>query len=1131
MKKTIYFLAAAVMTLVASCAKDNLEPTDGPTGPERKARIEVSSDNGLFVPSVDGTAADLNFKTKGGEVVVAVSTNLDEWNYSLSDESWLSVSADKHYLTISAPLNESDAVRTVELTLTAYDSNDVTASYVINVSQNWAGQPEITPSTNSVHFPAFGELASEVKIETNQEDLKFECTSQWLLVEKVEGGLKLSAHQNTATSERTVDLKLTAGVGKDAATDIIRISQDGKAYIELSTNIAHCDGKGGVNEISFTSNPELGVKVSPVEGDDWYSVTESEGKITININPSSDNKQRKGEVEVLVGDLDNTALGKIKVIQIGEDTEELMVEYRINNDNTILTECGVAPTKAIKTVDVTVDWGDGSEPEHIDGSVAPSHMYKKAGKYLVVVKGTAPAYDLSDNSFYSIETATWSVNILNIISWGKLGVVEAKSMCKSSEFLENIPGDTCGSFENVTDFTESFSNCKRLKEIPEDLFKYATKATKFQSTFESTAAIKAIPEKLFANCPNVTAFDYTFSGCGVGNVKLGAKVEDGNVIDVPEGLFAACPNVTKFTQCFAYTKIATLPENLFAKNTKVTSFNGLFAYCSEMETVPAGLFANNPDVNDFAWLFYGSHVKKLPAGLFKSNAASSVQIRQMFMAATIEDIPDGFFEGLNGVKYIDQLFANAVFNTPLHAGILKGLVNATAAASMFYGTNITEIPAGLFEGFGEKSTSIDMSKAFFRCEGLTTIPADVFDAVATKITTLNACFQNCVNLRTVADGFANACTNVKNIGNLFYGCTSLESLPATMLTGSAAKLYTCTNVFWGCTALKSVPDNLFGFITAANATFGSCFNDCTSLTTVGANVFPATTAMSGLNYVFQGCTALTDISPDVFAKCTKVTTVNGIFKGCTALKTVPGGLFAKMTGVKTFDSVFINCAGLESVPENLFASNTVVTKFQKLFYNCTALKSVPAGLFAKCSKVTDFNNLFWGCSSLSEIPSGLFDGCPVVTNFTNLFWNCTSLKNIPAGLFAKCTKAVTFVDTFAGCTGIDTIPEGLFDSVPNTASVSFKECFINCTSLKSVPVGLFDKAKKARYFSYTFANCTSLTGESPYTEHSGVKVHLYERKTYDTSIYNSSIQGTGCFTNCTGLSDYDAIPTGKNGWK
>ena len=57
MKKTIYFLAAAVMTLVASCAKDNLEPTDGPTGPERKARIEVSSDNGLFVPSADGTAA------------------------------------------------------------------------------------------------------------------------------------------------------------------------------------------------------------------------------------------------------------------------------------------------------------------------------------------------------------------------------------------------------------------------------------------------------------------------------------------------------------------------------------------------------------------------------------------------------------------------------------------------------------------------------------------------------------------------------------------------------------------------------------------------------------------------------------------------------------------------------------------------------------------------------------------------------------------------------------------------------------------------------------------------------------------------------------------------------------------
>ena len=168
MKKTIYFLAVAAMTLAVSCAKDNLEPGGGKETPERTARIEVSSDNGLFVPAEDGLSASLNFKTRGGEVVVAVSTNLDEWNYSLSDDSWLSVSADKHYLTLTAPLNESDKSRTTELTVTASDADDVVSSYVINVSQNWAGQPEITPSTNAVRFPAFGELASEVKIETNQ---------------------------------------------------------------------------------------------------------------------------------------------------------------------------------------------------------------------------------------------------------------------------------------------------------------------------------------------------------------------------------------------------------------------------------------------------------------------------------------------------------------------------------------------------------------------------------------------------------------------------------------------------------------------------------------------------------------------------------------------------------------------------------------------------------------------------------------------------------------------------------------------------------------------------------------------------------------------------------------------------
>lgn len=1131
MKKTIYFLAVAAMTLAVSCAKDNLEPGGGKETPERTARIEVSSDNGLFVPAEDGLSASLNFKTRGGEVVVAVSTNLDEWNYSLSDDSWLSVSADKHYLTLTAPLNESDKSRTTELTVTASDADDVVSSYVINVSQNWAGQPEITPSTNAVRFPAFGELASEVKIETNQEDLKFRCTSQWLLVEKVEGGLKLSVNPNTTTSERTVDLTLTAGEGKDAATDVIRVSQDGKAWLELSTYVAHCDGKGGESEITLESNPELDVALTPAEGEDWYSVTNTDGKVTVNITPAPDNKQRKGEISVLVGEKENTATGKIKVIQIGEDTEELIFEIQTNKDGVTYYNAGVYTTRANTNVNITVDWGDGSAPETFDSTKQPAHKYAKAGKYIIMTKGTAPAYNLTDTGYYSIETQVGTVNLLNVVSWGKLGAETAANMCKTCPLLESIPGDVCGSFSDVTSFENAFSSCYKLREIPDDIFKYASKATNFAYAFAYTETVKSIPEQLFANCPDVTKMDYVFRGLGVGDYINGGKSpETGTPVAIPEKLFAYCPKVKSFAQTFRGMNLASVPENLFAGNTLATNFDGLFMEVVA-DNIPSGIFTPCTAADHFNQLFHSSHIKHIPAGLFKFLAGQkkSKYVNQIFQNAVIEEFPDGFFEGLDGSSYISELFSGATFNAPLKAGMFKGLANATSMQKIFFNSNITEVPSGLLEGVAEATAAnktLVLTGLFQSCDSLTTIPADLFEPVAGKVNNLSNCFQGCAALKAVPEGLGNSCAKVANLNNMFYGCSSLASLPKSMFTGSASTVSSCNSMFENCTGLKEVPDGLFSFITR-NVTFNNAFKGCTSLVKAGANVFPAKATM--MNFLFMGCTSLSDISGDAFANCANVTSINSIFSGCTSLKTVPAALFSKMVKVTAFDSIFMDCSSLEAIPEGLFAANVNAKKFPKVFNNCSALKSVPAGLFAKNKNVTDFNNLFNGCTALAEIPAGLFDACTLATEFKSVFANCKSLKAIPSGLFAKNTKAYSFADSFVNCAGITEIPAGLFDSVPPASTVvTFNECFAGCTSLKSIPAGLFDAAKKAKDFGYAFANCAALTGESPYTDFSGTKVHLYQRKTYDTSIFNNRISGTSCFYGCTGLSDYDSIP---NDWK
>lgn len=1140
MKKLPYMFIAALMAFASCGNEENNEPEK--PAPSRDSRLEVVSDNGLFVPAEDGTSASLNFKNAGGEVVVSVSTNMENWTYDVSDDSWLGVTADKHYITLSAGQNESTESRKSAITVTASDNNDNSISYVINVSQNYAGQPEITVGTNAVRFPAYGELSSEVVVETNQDDLDFDCTCQWLLVEKTDNGLKLTVDPNAATDQRTVDLQLKAGSGKDAASDVIRISQDGKAYLDLSSYMANASPAGGSREITYESNPELGITFTKGGDDTWFDFVEDKENHTVKVTlTASDGKQREGCINVLVGEKENTTAAKLRVLQIGEDTESLIFEVRINDDDYTFKNGGVYLTSA-GGLDVTIDWGDGSEPEHFV-NVQPSHKYAKAGKYTVETKGTASLYCLTDiaGDYFSITDGIMHVNFLNIISWGKLGVKDVKSVCKTDEELESIPDDVCGTFAEITDFTEMFVNCYSLKAIPENLFRYAVKAKKFYETFAYNASLKSIPENLFANCPEVTDFGQCFYGAGTGSSILQGNgnshanvlkpfVSKGNRIEIPEGLFRNNTKATSFMQTFRDMNIATVPENLFANNTEVTSFNGLFTGCTELETVPADLFKNNQKVKDYKWLFYATDVKTLPVGLFKHCPSGfAIQINQMFQNSIIEDFPEGFFEGLDAVTSLSELFENAVFMKPLKGGIFKGLKKAYSLSQTFYGTNVTELPEDLFEGLGTDATKIEMSKTFFGCKQLVSLPAGLFDPVATKLTTINACFQKCTGIKSIPEGFGNSLTALTNAGNAFYGCEALETLPSEMFKGAAAKLSNLSSMFWGCTSLKSVPDGLFGFITVRNANFANCFNACTSLKSVGADVFPSTVSSTGLNSTFSGCTSLTDISGNAFSKCGSVTTVMRTFYGCTALETLPSGLFAGMVKVTKFDQTFSGCTSLESIPEDLFSKNTVVNSFTKMFYECASIKSIPAGLFANNKSAKDFSYMFYK-TSLTSVPEGLFTSCTAAQNFSYLFSGCTGIKTIPADLFINCKSAYDFSQTFAGCSSLQEIPEGLFDSVPSAnKNVKFSYCFASCTSLKSIPTALFDKALMASKFDYAFAGCTGLTGESPYTMYNGNKIHLYERKQYySLGGFNNRITGTKCFNGCTGLSDYEDITTG---WK
>ena len=172
--------------------------------------------------------------------------------------------------------------------------------------------------------------------------------------------------------------------------------------------------------------------------------------------------------------------------------------------------------------------------------------------------------------------------------------------------------------------------------------------------------------------------------------------------------------------------------------------------------------------------------------------------------------------------------------------------------------------------------------------------------------------------------------------------------------------------------------------------------------------------------------------------------------------------------VTDLSNAFLRCYALISVPENLFANNQKVTNFSFTFALCKSLKSIPTGLFAHNKEVTDFSVTFFDCSSLTSIPEKLFANCPKVTDFYAIFEYCTSLTSIPSSLF--------------------------------------------------------DNNRKVKDLTYAFDGCSALTGESPYTMIGDKKVHLYERADYPKH-FTTPTDFWKCFYDCTGLTDYNQIPS------
>ena len=654
----------------------------------------------------------------------------------------------------------------------------------------------------------------------------------------------------------------------------------------------------------------------------------------------------------------------------------------------------------------------------------------------------------------------------NIYSWGKMGYKNAANMCKGCINLESIPADVAGSFSEVGSFVAAFLGCEKLKAIPEGLFQYAAKAKKFANCFRYTTSISEIPENLFANSPLAEEFYHTFYGTGTDFIinDEALQINAGNYLN-------SYP--AELEKAVGYGNLRSVPEGLFANCPNATRFEYIFA-ATAIESIPEKIFAANSAATNYEGVCYAcTNLKSIPADLMKK-ATSALNIKYMF------------------------------------AGCIS----------------LTEIPAAMFENCTEVT---NLEALFYMSSGIKSVKKDTFKGLS-KVKTIGSVFQGCTSLTDVEEGVFDGLTSAKSFPYCFADCTSLRTIPAGLLRGLTTA-YEFESMFQN-TAIDSVPEGLFNDVRDYDlADYAYIFSECVNLKTVPAKLFDHVTelASDGMECIFYK-SGVETIPAGLFATCTEAdsTSFEAVFMGCPELHTIEGSIFPEVTTITSMKQMFYGCPKLVNIPADLFKPfGTAKLKFTNTFTGCTSLKTLPEGLFSTCVKATHFTGAFTDCTALESLPANLLSACGEVKYVERMFLGCTALKSIPEGLFAGCPKIERFEETFAECSALETIPEKLFSAIgTTTTSIVFTACFAACTSLKSIPAGLFDTVRRISFIDLCFAECTSLTGESPYTMIGEDKIHLYERVQGEDfpRVPSNKTAHIGCFAGCTGLTDYATMP-------
>ena len=202
-----------------------------------------------------------------------------------------------------------------------------------------------------------------------------------------------------------------------------------------------------------------------------------------------------------------------------------------------------------------------------------------------------------------------------------------------------------------------------------------------------------------------------------------------------------------------------------------------------------------------------------------------------------------------------------------------------------------------------------------------------------NIEDIRGMFSECKYLKYVSD-FDLSSSNITNISDLFYECSSLTSLPSSMSKWNTSNVTDMSGLFYRCSSLESIPD-----ISKWNTS--------------------------------------------------NVINMMSIFNGCSSLKNLPDFSKWNVIKAKNISCMFVNCTSLNEMPKGISQWNTEnVTNMGDMFNGCSKIRDLSELTNWNTSSVTSMKEMFKGCTSLTVRPDITKWNMKKVTNSKGMFQNC-----------------------------------------------------------------------------------------------------------------------------------------------